>query len=130
MYMQTEGYYLQWGNTHTLYSELCLCTHSGGWYLSRVFVCVPSQVRHGAGTGLREVLKCHSAGGGKLVGCTAEQVRQGNQDVVKNPVGGRGAGREAHRKQDVPFEQIVDLELDRSDSATPQVPSPWYWYSS
>lgn len=40
-----------------------------------VCVCWPPQVRHGAGTGLREVLKCHSAGGGKMVGSTAEQVR-------------------------------------------------------
>ena len=34
------------------------------------------QVRHGAGTGLREILKFHGRGGGKLVGSTAEQVRQ------------------------------------------------------
>ncbi len=32
------------------------------------------QVRHGAGTGLREILKSHGSGGGKLVGSTAEQV--------------------------------------------------------
>lgn len=35
---------------------------------------VRPQVRHGAGTGLREILKSHGAGGGKLVGGTAEQV--------------------------------------------------------
>lgn len=33
------------------------------------------QVRHGAGTGLREVLKSHGAGGGKMVGSTSEQVK-------------------------------------------------------
>lgn len=33
-----------------------------------------SQVRHGAGTGLREILKSHGAEGGKVVGSTAEQV--------------------------------------------------------
>lgn len=33
------------------------------------------KVRHGAGTGLREVLKCHGAGGGKMVGSTSEQVK-------------------------------------------------------
>lgn len=32
------------------------------------------QIRHGAGTGLREILKSYGASGGKLVGCTAEQV--------------------------------------------------------
>lgn len=32
------------------------------------------QVRHGAGTGLREILKSHGAEGGKVVGSTAEQV--------------------------------------------------------
>lgn len=32
------------------------------------------QIRHGAGTGLREILKSHGAGGGKLVGSTVEQV--------------------------------------------------------
>lgn len=37
-----------------------------------VLVCL--QVRHGAGTGLREILRSHGAGGGKLVGSTAEQV--------------------------------------------------------
>lgn len=39
-----------------------------------VRVCL--QVRHGAGTGLREILKSHGAGGGKLVGSTAEQVSE------------------------------------------------------
>lgn len=36
------------------------------------YVCL--QIRHGAGTGLREILKSQGAGGGKLVGSTAEQV--------------------------------------------------------
>lgn len=37
---------------------------------------VCAQVRHGAGTGLREILKSHGAGGGKLAGSTAEQVSE------------------------------------------------------
>lgn len=41
---------------------------------SGLFVSFWNQVRHGAGTGLREILKCHGAAGGKLVGSTAEQV--------------------------------------------------------
>ncbi|XP_034040290.1 TATA-binding protein-associated factor 172-like [Thalassophryne amazonica] len=32
------------------------------------------EIRHGAGTGLREILKSHGAGGGKLIGSTAQQV--------------------------------------------------------
>uniref|UniRef100_A0A4W4EM65 BTAF1 RNA polymerase II, B-TFIID transcription factor-associated n=1 Tax=Electrophorus electricus TaxID=8005 RepID=A0A4W4EM65_ELEEL len=34
------------------------------------------EVRHGAGTGLREVLRCQGAGGGKLVGSTLTQQHQ------------------------------------------------------
>ena len=41
------------------------------------------QVRHGAGTGLREILKSHGAGGGKLVGSAAEQVRPFAVDLFK-----------------------------------------------
>lgn len=37
-------------------------------------MCCLLQVRHGAGTGLREILKSQGASGGKLVGSTAEQV--------------------------------------------------------
>ncbi len=37
-------------------------------------LCGCFKVRHGAGTGLREILKSHGAGGGKLLGSTAEQV--------------------------------------------------------
>lgn len=41
------------------------------------------QVRHGAGTGLREILKSHSAGGGKLAGSTAEQVHNLTVDLFR-----------------------------------------------
>lgn len=44
------------------------------------------EVRHGAGTGLREVLKCHGAGGGKLVGSTSEQLSQQHQDWLEDLV--------------------------------------------
>ncbi|XP_063047545.1 TATA-binding protein-associated factor 172 isoform X2 [Engraulis encrasicolus] len=44
------------------------------------------EVRHGAGTGLREVLKCHSAGGGKMVGSTAEQMLQQHQEWLEDVV--------------------------------------------
>lgn len=40
------------------------------------------QIRHGAGTGLREVLKCHGTGGGKIVGSTAEQVFTSSLDII------------------------------------------------
>lgn len=30
MYMQTEGYYLQWGNTHTHSTPSCVCVHTVG----------------------------------------------------------------------------------------------------
>lgn len=39
-------------------------------------------MRHGAGTGLREVLKCHGTGGGKTVGSTAEQVFTSSLDII------------------------------------------------
>lgn len=42
------------------------------------------QIRHGAGTGLREVLKCHGAGGGKMVSSTAEQVFIGLQIMIRD----------------------------------------------
>ncbi|KAL7877989.1 hypothetical protein SRHO_G00046320 [Serrasalmus rhombeus] len=44
------------------------------------------EIRHGAGTGLREVLKCHGAGGGKLVGSTAEQLAQQHQEWLEDLV--------------------------------------------
>ncbi|MCI4376245.1 hypothetical protein PGIGA_G00186100 [Pangasianodon gigas] len=44
------------------------------------------EVRHGAGTGLREVLKCHGAGGGKMVGSTSEQLAQQHQDWLEDLV--------------------------------------------
>ncbi|KTF82947.1 hypothetical protein cypCar_00035906, partial [Cyprinus carpio] len=43
-------------------------------------------IRHGAGTGLREVLKCHGTGGGKIVGSTAEQMERQHQDWVEDLV--------------------------------------------
>lgn len=42
------------------------------------------EVRHGAGTGLREILKSHGAGGGKLVGSTAEQMLRQHQEWIED----------------------------------------------
>ncbi|XP_062319885.1 TATA-binding protein-associated factor 172 [Osmerus eperlanus] len=44
------------------------------------------EVRHGAGTGLREILKSQGAGGGKLVGCTAEQMSRQHQEWLEDLV--------------------------------------------
>uniref|UniRef100_A0A8C4F195 BTAF1 RNA polymerase II, B-TFIID transcription factor-associated n=1 Tax=Dicentrarchus labrax TaxID=13489 RepID=A0A8C4F195_DICLA len=44
------------------------------------------EVRHGAGTGLREILKSHGAGGGKLVGSTAEQMLRQHQEWIEDLV--------------------------------------------
>uniref|UniRef100_H3CEF8 B-TFIID TATA-box binding protein associated factor 1 n=1 Tax=Tetraodon nigroviridis TaxID=99883 RepID=H3CEF8_TETNG len=44
------------------------------------------EVRHGAGTGLREILKSHGAGGGKLVGSTAEQMSRQHQEWIEDVV--------------------------------------------
>lgn len=44
------------------------------------------EIRHGAGTGLREVLKCHGAGGGKAVGSTAEQMERQHQEWLEDLV--------------------------------------------
>ncbi|XP_037638509.1 TATA-binding protein-associated factor 172 isoform X1 [Sebastes umbrosus] len=44
------------------------------------------EIRHGAGTGLREIIKSHGAGGGKLVGSTAEQMSQQHQEWIEDLV--------------------------------------------
>ncbi|XP_059929981.1 TATA-binding protein-associated factor 172 isoform X1 [Gadus macrocephalus] len=44
------------------------------------------EVRHGAGTGLREILKFHGRGGGKLVGSTAEQMTRQHQEWLDDLV--------------------------------------------
>ncbi|CAB1343439.1 unnamed protein product [Coregonus sp. 'balchen'] len=44
------------------------------------------EIRHGAGTGLREILKSQGAGGGKLVGCTAEQMARHHQEWLEDVV--------------------------------------------
>ncbi|XP_057704435.1 TATA-binding protein-associated factor 172 [Corythoichthys intestinalis] len=44
------------------------------------------EIRHGAGTGLREILKCHGAGGGKLVGSTAEQMMRQHEEWIQDLV--------------------------------------------
>uniref|UniRef100_A0A3Q3JAF2 BTAF1 RNA polymerase II, B-TFIID transcription factor-associated n=1 Tax=Monopterus albus TaxID=43700 RepID=A0A3Q3JAF2_MONAL len=44
------------------------------------------EIRHGAGTGLREILKTHGAGGGKLVGSTAEQMLRHHQEWIEDIV--------------------------------------------
>ncbi|KAM8852198.1 TATA-binding protein-associated factor 172 [Synchiropus picturatus] len=42
------------------------------------------EIRHGAGTGLREILKSHGSGGGKLVGSTAEQMQRQHQEWIED----------------------------------------------
>uniref|UniRef100_A0A3Q2YQE6 B-TFIID TATA-box binding protein associated factor 1 n=1 Tax=Hippocampus comes TaxID=109280 RepID=A0A3Q2YQE6_HIPCM len=44
------------------------------------------EIRHGAGTGLREILKSHGAGGGKLVGSTAEQMLRQHEEWIQDLV--------------------------------------------
>uniref|UniRef100_A0A4W6D9J5 B-TFIID TATA-box binding protein associated factor 1 n=1 Tax=Lates calcarifer TaxID=8187 RepID=A0A4W6D9J5_LATCA len=44
------------------------------------------EVRHGAGTGLREILKSHGAGGGKLVGSTVQQMSRQHQEWIEDLV--------------------------------------------
>ncbi|XP_076831393.1 TATA-binding protein-associated factor 172 isoform X2 [Brachyhypopomus gauderio] len=44
------------------------------------------EVRHGAGTGLREVLRSQGAGGGRLVGSTARQLTQQHQEWLEDLV--------------------------------------------
>lgn len=44
------------------------------------------EVRHGAGTGLREILKSHGAAGGKLVGSTADQMLRQHQEWIEDLV--------------------------------------------
>uniref|UniRef100_A0A8K9XXU0 B-TFIID TATA-box binding protein associated factor 1 n=1 Tax=Oncorhynchus mykiss TaxID=8022 RepID=A0A8K9XXU0_ONCMY len=44
------------------------------------------EIRHGAGTGLREILKSQGAGGGKLVGSTAEQMARHHQEWLEDVV--------------------------------------------
>ncbi|XP_061692379.1 TATA-binding protein-associated factor 172 [Syngnathoides biaculeatus] len=44
------------------------------------------EIRHGAGTGLREILKFHGAGGGKLVGSTTEQMLQQHEEWIQDLV--------------------------------------------
>lgn len=44
------------------------------------------EVRHGAGTGLREILKSQGASGGKLVGSTAEQMLRQHQEWIEDIV--------------------------------------------
>lgn len=44
------------------------------------------EVRHGAGTGLREIIKSHGAGGGKLVGSTADQMLRQHQEWIEDLV--------------------------------------------
>ncbi|XP_072292356.1 TATA-binding protein-associated factor 172 [Eucyclogobius newberryi] len=44
------------------------------------------EIRHGAGTGLREILKSHGAGGGKLVGSTADQMCRQHREWIEDLV--------------------------------------------
>uniref|UniRef100_A0AAZ3Q854 BTAF1 RNA polymerase II, B-TFIID transcription factor-associated n=1 Tax=Oncorhynchus tshawytscha TaxID=74940 RepID=A0AAZ3Q854_ONCTS len=44
------------------------------------------EIRHGAGTGLREILKSQGTGGGKLVGSTAEQMERHHQEWLEDVV--------------------------------------------
>ncbi|KAM9804251.1 TATA-binding protein-associated factor 172 [Neosynchiropus ocellatus] len=42
------------------------------------------EIRHGAGTGLREILKSHGSSGGKLLGSTAEQMQRQHQEWIED----------------------------------------------
>uniref|UniRef100_A0A6Q2Y175 BTAF1 RNA polymerase II, B-TFIID transcription factor-associated n=1 Tax=Esox lucius TaxID=8010 RepID=A0A6Q2Y175_ESOLU len=44
------------------------------------------EIRHGAGTGLREILKSQGAGGGKLMGFTTEQMARQHQEWLEDVV--------------------------------------------
>ncbi|XP_061600766.1 TATA-binding protein-associated factor 172 isoform X3 [Cololabis saira] len=44
------------------------------------------EVRHGAGTGLREIIKSHGADGGKLVGSTGKQMSRQHQEWIEDLV--------------------------------------------
>ncbi|XP_037321187.2 TATA-binding protein-associated factor 172 [Pungitius pungitius] len=44
------------------------------------------EIRHGAGTGLREIIKSHGAGGGKLGGSTAQQMLRQHQEWIEDLV--------------------------------------------
>ncbi|XP_015202494.1 TATA-binding protein-associated factor 172 isoform X1 [Lepisosteus oculatus] len=44
------------------------------------------EIRHGAGTGLREILKCHGTGGGKLVDSTLEEMTRQHQEWLEDLV--------------------------------------------
>lgn len=43
-------------------------------HVTSKFICFCYQVRHGAGTGLREILKAHGKSGGKIGDITLEEV--------------------------------------------------------
>uniref|UniRef100_A0A3B1JH18 B-TFIID TATA-box binding protein associated factor 1 n=1 Tax=Astyanax mexicanus TaxID=7994 RepID=A0A3B1JH18_ASTMX len=62
-----------------------VCEHNMSEFKTRVCI-FGLQIRHGAGTGLREVLKCHGTGGGKLVGSTSEQLAQQHQEWMEDLV--------------------------------------------
>uniref|UniRef100_A0A8C5E6B9 BTAF1 RNA polymerase II, B-TFIID transcription factor-associated n=1 Tax=Gouania willdenowi TaxID=441366 RepID=A0A8C5E6B9_GOUWI len=55
--------------------ELCNDLFNASW-----------EIRHGAGTGLREILKSQGSGGGKLVGSTAEQMLRQHQEWIEDLV--------------------------------------------
>ncbi|XP_069756550.1 TATA-binding protein-associated factor 172 isoform X2 [Narcine bancroftii] len=42
------------------------------------------EVRHGAGTGLREILKAHGKSGGKIGDCTSEEIEQQHQEWLED----------------------------------------------
>lgn len=73
--------FLVWSNWAT-YLAFLWCRSSS---LSSYFY-LHVKIRHGAGTGLREVLKCHGAGGGKMVCSTTEQVSTGSLNVISGLV--------------------------------------------
>ncbi|KAG8435264.1 hypothetical protein GDO86_013278 [Hymenochirus boettgeri] len=57
----------------SLYDELCNDLFNASW-----------EVRHGAGTGLREILKAHGKSGGKVADSSAEEMEQQHQDWLED----------------------------------------------
>ncbi|MGH0116970.1 UNVERIFIED_CONTAM: hypothetical protein FKN15_026664, partial [Acipenser sinensis] len=59
----------------SFYEELCNDLFNPSW-----------EIRHGAGTGLREILKSHGIGGGKLIDSTLDEMEQQHQEWLEDLV--------------------------------------------
>lgn len=75
--------------------------------VTRLALLLLNQVRHGAGTGLREILKSHGAAGGKLVGSTAEQVCLSSAFLWSPPSLHRGVWLQMSRQHQEWIEDLV-----------------------